>query len=453
MRFETEEVSLTLSRDYYCYATPENGIYFNDSGTEVQVVDWSYSNADGSGLLLDEYIAIADVRRLRQRIKELEFGTSTGFEMHFFQFKLEKPFIRIKIRRPNDNYHLKLDVYDTVFSEYISINKIFTPAEWQPYAQEFMEWGKKQPVRLGAKVRTQVHKDDNTFWLGRTGTVVSIYPKEKKEDIARVRVSFSEFSSDGKPYQMEKMYDIDEVKILSSDEEPSQEDLNRDLVSACTAKEADFTQIERLLQQGAQPLGAIDDCGDRDLVYNAVIEEYFDEDDVERFDQLYRITELFLQYGMDFSKPAIPYDSWLGCIHPLWHFAFFHTNAVLKVLKLMLDRGMDAEAAGKCWGHDLTDLSIASLDENDNIHKYIENELARLMLFASYPHVLNNDPDLQAEIQMSRNNYAPVNFRNWEKFYYKVDTSQRPDTTRLSGIIITIFERGTGKEVWQFVFE
>lgn len=41
MRFESGEIDITLQRDYYCFATLENGIWHNDSGTEVMVIYWS----------------------------------------------------------------------------------------------------------------------------------------------------------------------------------------------------------------------------------------------------------------------------------------------------------------------------------------------------------------------------------------------------------------------------
>lgn len=240
--------------------------------------------------------------------------------------------------------------------------------------------------------------------------------------------------------------------ILQPGEEHKQEELNRDLLTACTTKEPDFAQIERLLQQGAQPLGLTEYLSNKDYVYHAIINEYDSYEEDDEIYPFYRITELFLQYGMDLSNPVVPYDDW-DYLHPMWSFTFFHTNAILKVLKLLLDRGMDAHAASKCWGHDLLDLSLFGVEKDEAIHKYFEHELARLMLFASYPHILDNDPDLQKEIQLSENDYDPVNFRNWERFYYRVDGSKRPDLSRLSGSAITIFEKGTGKEVWKFLFE
>lgn len=406
MRFESGEIDITLQRDYYCFATLENGIWHNDSGTEVMVIYWSYSCPDGFGSITEEYITVEDICKLCKGLKELEFGVISEFSMEFFELEMKAPLINLDIKRVNNHYHFKLGIYDTVFSEYISVDNTYAEEEWQAYAKEFMEWGKKQHAQLGAKARTKINVDDDFFWLGREGTVVRIYPKEESTDSMKVDVSFTDYGWDRKPYQSVRLYDIDEVKILRPGEELNIDDLNRDLLSACISEKPDYTKIERILQQGARPLARIkrsENSPREDILYNRVIEHYLD-DDTDDYD-FAGITELFVQYGMHFNELGDDYQP--SSLHPLWHFAFYTGEGFLRSLKLLLDRKeADKRGVEALLGHALLDwLTIDGSLEEEFDFDALRDIIRKIMLIASYPHILSKDEYLRDFIWLSENQY------------------------------------------------
>ena len=130
-------------------------------------------------------------------------------------------------------------------------------------------------------------------------------------------------------------------------------ELNEKLFLACTESFDGYERIQKLLTEGANPLGkVVDKFGDPNNLYDSVLEYCYDR---EIFIRLTAITALFCRYGMDIASPEVPYDG-SNIINPLWSFAFYGGGQLLSALKVLLDYGLDADSAGECWGHALTDL-------------------------------------------------------------------------------------------------
>ncbi len=225
------------------------------------------------------------------------------------------------------------------------------------------------------------------------------------------------------------------------------DELNAELLAVCTTEPIDYDRVEELLCQGAEPLGKVIMYGEPDNLYNEVIDVYFRNDDTP--EDFYRITELFLQHGMDISKPAIPYDE--DIINPLWTFSFPANDCVLRTLKLLLDHGLSADDAGECWGHAIFDLVNVQRElyvpsEFNTYYDYIR----KLMLIASYPHVLSADKDLRDEIWYDYNHYDLSRFHNWNDFTYEIHTSHCERHPEVYKSIVTIIEKETGNQVWRF---
>ncbi len=228
-------------------------------------------------------------------------------------------------------------------------------------------------------------------------------------------------------------------------------ELNEKLLKASTAERIDLNYIEQLLKDGANPLGLVGSCGD-EILYNEVLYHFlnmavYDEEDDSEF---FIITELFVKYGMDISNPEVPYNG-ENILNPLWSFAFYDTDAAMQALKLLLDNGLDAYSAGLCWSHDLTDMGLPDFKlEDDSDYKSAVETFRKVMLIASYPHIIDYDEALKKEIWFSENNYDIKNFRNWDNFEYVIEPT---DENRLNRSVVRIFEKSTKKEVWKFGFE
>lgn len=231
----------------------------------------------------------------------------------------------------------------------------------------------------------------------------------------------------------------------------NKKELDQKLLEACTSDNIDLAYVEQLLKDGANPLGCVEDDGENDNLYDMVLYHFLDLEQADKDDCAFiKITELFLKYGMDITQPEMPYDH-DDSINPMWSFAFYSSEAALQSLKLLLDRGLDADSAGICWGHELTDVGFAGFEVDNNSDCAMAAEsFKKLMLFASYPHIISVDDDLKREIWYDENNYDVSNFRDWNRYEYVFEPTVHHD---LNKSIVKIFDKATKKEVWKFGFE
>lgn len=223
--------------------------------------------------------------------------------------------------------------------------------------------------------------------------------------------------------------------------------LNRRLYYACTKEDVNFDAVETLLQQGADPLGGLAENG-LDLLEHVYGEVLCDGNSKN----LPRITELFLQYGMDIEKPRIPYDD-DNSLHPMWQFAFVQDEYSAQALKMLLDNGLSADAAGEMYGHTMVDLlNIECGDPNGEWNDVCTWSLKLMMLCASYDHILENDPYIQRVIGYSYNSFDTHLFQDWNRFTYTYDTSQCKYYPELSRSVVHIYDTVSKQEVWKIGF-
>lgn len=229
-----------------------------------------------------------------------------------------------------------------------------------------------------------------------------------------------------------------------------QNELNQMLLDECLKNEPDYKKIEELLTKGANPLGIIPSAGNcNDIVFCNIVDQYIDFDfDSEVFP---KVTELFLKHGMDVSKPYIAYEE-CGESNPLWAFAFYSGEYALQTLRLLLEYGLDADSARECWNHILFDYINWGCLEDAFDYEKIYDVIRKIMLIASYPHVLQNDEELQKVIWLECNTYDLKAFRNWDDFSFDIDSSYWSETPHVYKSIVTIIEKTTGKKVWRFGF-
>jgi len=131
--------------------------------------------------------------------------------------------------------------------------------------------------------------------------------------------------------------------------------LNKRLYEECTKKDIDFTAVESLLKQGADPLGPTQggEWGELEHVFGEII----DETDSDNEKYLPQLTELFLKYGMDVDHPRVPYDGG-NSINPLWGLGLGLGEHSLETLKLFLDHGISMDSFGQFWSTAMGDLLV-----------------------------------------------------------------------------------------------
>ena len=227
--------------------------------------------------------------------------------------------------------------------------------------------------------------------------------------------------------------------------------MNNKLYEDCQKEESDFALIEELLKQGADPMGPTDGhgWGLLDHIYGELVRSA--EPDDALLQNIPRITELFLRYGMDISSPRIPYDD-ENSISPL--FCFPENEIGIITLKLLLDAGLDASSVAEFWSTATFDqYNVCQFDPNDEEwHDMFVWMMKMIMLVASYDHVLQDDEGLYETVGCSYNTYDIHNFRNWDNYYYVFDTSRCERYPELYKSVVKIYDVETDKEVWKIGF-
>ena len=220
------------------------------------------------------------------------------------------------------------------------------------------------------------------------------------------------------------------------------------LLDVCLAVPVDYERAENLLKQGAEPLGRIGAWGappHPENLYTAILCELYYREIVP--EDLYKITDLFLRCGMDIAKPSVPYDG--DSPNPLRVFAIPSDESgewILRTLKLLLDHGLRAEDAYECWHEYIRDVCLICDFSKPFDLRIVYDCLRKLMLIASYPHVLNADAQLRKAIWQERNHYDLMQFRNWNAFTFEPDT---PLCSRYAAdVTVSIIEKSSGQKVW-----
>lgn len=227
---------------------------------------------------------------------------------------------------------------------------------------------------------------------------------------------------------------------------PEKNELNQKLLEVCTSDIIDYDRAEELLQLGAEPMGVIETKNGSNNLFGAIAEELFGYECTT--EDLYRTTKLFLKYGMDISKPSVPYN-YSYVFHPFLHFIYQTNDWAIRTMELLLDNGSSAEDAREFWQYALGDFRYCPGDfDPDRLYDFVR----KLMLVASYPHILKVDEKLRKEIWFDQNCYDLTRFRNWNDFLYEADFSfceakKSPDIYRS---LVTIIEKDSGKKVWRF---
>lgn len=230
-------------------------------------------------------------------------------------------------------------------------------------------------------------------------------------------------------------------------------ELNKKLYEECSKKVIDFEVVEKLLKQGADPLGPTEahSYGLLEHIYGEIVSESQDNNGV----YLTQITELFLKYGMDVDNPRIPYDGG-NSINPLWDLGLCLNERSIETLKLFLDRGISVDSFGQFWSTamgDLIDVECGDPVRDEFWNRVCVLSLKATMLAASYDYMLNEYEHLRKFIGYSYNDYDVHKFRNWNDFSYEIDTSncdRYPEHCELYKSVVTIYEIESGKKVWRF---
>lgn len=244
-------------------------------------------------------------------------------------------------------------------------------------------------------------------------------------------------------------YERDETQKYEGIYSAEEIELNKKLYEECSKDVIDFSAVEDLLKQGADPNGATEvyGWGLLEHIYGEIVCKSQDSKSVN----LPQLTELFLKYGMDLDNPKIPYDN-ENSINPMWDFAFITNENAIYALKMLLDKKLSVEGFAEFWDHAVSNLFVIECGdpEKDEFWNYTCTWTFKMLLLgASYDYILSADEGLQNFICCDYNTYDIHKFQNWNKFKYHFDTSRCEKHPELYKSILRIYDKETGVEVWK----
>lgn len=229
--------------------------------------------------------------------------------------------------------------------------------------------------------------------------------------------------------------------------EYKQLELNRALLEA--VKETDVERAEVLLQQGADPLGIFDEKEyDNFVLHEMFIDVAWEEELNEKRQELLR---LFLAYGMDVSttNTAPEIDDYLN---PVWLMAHMNNEGGIRMLKLLLDHGLDVVSAEILFNHIFLDMGLCVGCEiyDESWLEEWRYPMKMMMLVASYPHILEASDYIRRCVEVERNDVSWLSsFRDWTRFVYEIDLSTCDRLPHgLRNATLHIRDTKTGDIVW-----
>ena len=209
--------------------------------------------------------------------------------------------------------------------------------------------------------------------------------------------------------------------------------------------------VEKLLSQGADPLGLYDktnpECVLEDFICEQSYEEEYHEED--------RVIQLFFDYGM--QLPGYPLNSrWFSDeeLHPLWDMGFVQNEKGIRMLKVFLDNHINTDTAEDCADHILMDMAYVDGPWREGDEWWYESTcygLKMVMLTASYEEHIQNSHYLRLWVDYENNDPSMLpRFRNWNETRYVIDPSTiRNPAFGLAEATVTIFDKTSNELIWK----
>lgn len=223
--------------------------------------------------------------------------------------------------------------------------------------------------------------------------------------------------------------------------------LNQALLKA--VEETDVERAELLLQQGADPLGGYHE---KDLD-QCVLDELFNDaaDEEEPNEKRLELLRLFLSYGMDVATRNDP-EREEESLNPVWSLAHVSNESGVRMLKVLLDHGLDAVSVEILVSHIFADMEMCDGCDSQDAW-WMERwaySMKMVMLIASYPHMLETSSYIRECVALEQNDasWLPY-FREWNRFSYEIDLSTCDNIPHgLRSATLHIQNEPSGDTVW-----
>ncbi len=223
-------------------------------------------------------------------------------------------------------------------------------------------------------------------------------------------------------------------------------EINRALYDAMEIE--NFTEIEKLIKAGANPLGLYDD---RDLEDSPLADFFcFSSGDALDNPSSNRISNMvsFLIENQLFDN--IKYDEEGRDNLPLWDLEFCCSKDATGALKMILDAGYTGLSVNELIEHFWTDLFLADFMEFEGwkTDAHIEWGIRMMMLVGSYPDILKKNEYIKRCVELKDNNGSDITFfRNIDGYSIEYDESTCEEKNKMTGLTVSM--KVKSKLIWK----
>ena len=231
-------------------------------------------------------------------------------------------------------------------------------------------------------------------------------------------------------------------------------ELNTELYEILRSRPVDYEKAENLLKMGARANGAVYTYDMKDNLFTSITGDICFNDNPPRGtispEDYYKITKLLVKYGLDISRPDIPYDH-NDILHPFEDISTYCGEYILRTLKYLLDHGLTGYDASFCWEYALDTIQKNYFASREDKDEFLIDFTQKVLLFASYPRILDLEKELPEVIWYKYNRTDPTRFRDWNAFTYivKKETFNR-DKEYINADFVTVIDKQTGETVWHY---
>ncbi len=231
-------------------------------------------------------------------------------------------------------------------------------------------------------------------------------------------------------------------------------ELNKKLYDVITKDEIDYALVDKLLKEGADPLGYYND--DEETPIGELFCEGSDcwerETGTVLNDRFPKLINLFIKNGFDCSRFQKDTDGNHNL--ELWSLTFSISPGACEALKILIDNGLPIPALEDFIEHFYMDSEMCDGSDMTPEHEqYLIWAFKMIMLCASYPHILKDSEYLQDCIELNstnkNNKYDLAKFRQYNDFEYCFDLSTLDNVPYgMRNATVKVIEKKTKQEVW-----
>lgn len=226
--------------------------------------------------------------------------------------------------------------------------------------------------------------------------------------------------------------------------------LNTKLYHELFKENIDYDLIIKLLKEGADPLGPLEDDEESCVLEELIWESYDEDSEIGMYWKLPKLVNIFIENGMDPKRIKVNEDN----PSPVWALAHICSRNALLVLKTLIENDLSKECVNDFIEHFIEDTTCVYCNHLETPEDYysVNYGYKMIMLCASYENIIEDNELLKHLIDYDNNNFDLTKFREYDEYSILIDTSTctKPNDT-LAYATISIKDMATEEIVRKFI--